>query len=231
MKQLLPVYDITPFTMLDYADHMACIIWFTGCNFRCDYCHNPDIVKSGRGTKSIDDVMAFLKSRIGRLEAVVLSGGECTLFPNIIQFARDVKSLGFKVKMDTNGTRPCVVKQMVEEGLVDFIALDYKAPEAKFYDVTRSKKWNFYQQTLEFLCSKKLVPFEVRTTVHTGLLNENDLKQITNDLNNKGYEGSYYVQNYRHQEVTLGGLEEQRVKLGISKIEAGDSFKIRYRNF
>ena len=239
-----PIYDITAFTMLDYVDHTACVVWFAGCNFRCPYCHNPDIVTCGKGSKTVDEVFDFLKTRVGKLEAVVLSGGECTLYPDIVDFARKVKAMGFKVKMDTNGTRPKTVKTMVEESLVDFIALDYKAPEAKFYEVTKSHRFNDFAETLRYLCSKEAQMksngqlsnaklFEVRTTVHTDLLNEEDVDTIREDLDKNGYCNTYYVQNFMNREEgTLGDLPEQRTELNTSSItETPKKVKVKLRNF
>ncbi|MDR0762368.1 MAG: radical SAM protein, partial [Campylobacteraceae bacterium] len=99
---LKPIFDITPFTMLDYPEHLSCIVWFAGCNMRCSYCYNPHIVL-GEGNIGIDELLNFLRTRAGRLEGVVLSGGECTLYPELPKLCREIKELGFKIKLDTNG--------------------------------------------------------------------------------------------------------------------------------
>lgn len=187
------VYNITKFTMLDYQDHMSCIVWFSGCNMKCQYCHNPQIV-SEKGNIKIQEIKDFIKSRVGKLEAVVLSGGEATLYKKLPEFAKYCKDLGFKVKLDTNGTNPKMVKQLVNEGLVDYIALDYKAPEYKFCEITACKLWSKFQETLNFL-TNSLQNFEVRTTWHSNLLNESDIDKILADLNSKGYAKKFYLQN------------------------------------
>lgn len=193
-KEALPVYNVTPFTMLDYPGHTACIIWLSGCNMRCPYCHNPQIVR-GKGTLGIQDALGFLKKRAGILDAVVLSGGEATLYPDLRQLVREIKNLGYLVKIDTNGTRPDVLIPLLNEKLIDYIALDYKAPFYKFEALTRMKRFTPFLQTLDALCHRE-TPFEIRTTVHSSLLNESDINAIMDDLTHRQYKGTYYIQNY-----------------------------------
>lgn len=88
----LPIYSVTPFTMLDFPERTACIIWFSGCNMRCSYCHNPQIVK-GKGRGDVEQVLDFLKKRQGLLDGVVLSGGEASAYPGLPDFIRQVKHL------------------------------------------------------------------------------------------------------------------------------------------
>ena len=130
---------------------------------------------------------------MGFLDGVVLSGGECTLCPNLIPICRNIRQLGFAVKIDTNGTRPGVVKTLVEEGLCDYIALDYKAPEKLFGSITgRPDLFPCFTQTLDYLINRNF-PFEVRTTIHSGLLGEKEINQISGDLTSRGYRGTYYL--------------------------------------
>ena len=103
-----PLYDITPFTTLDYPEHLAAIFWFARGNMRCTYCYNRDIV-FGEGERSEDEAIAFLKSRTGMLEAVVLSGGEATLYGGLPAFCARIRAEGFKIKLDTNGLNPTMV--------------------------------------------------------------------------------------------------------------------------
>ena len=226
----LPIYGLTPFTMLDYPDHTACIIWFAGCNMRCAYCHNPDIVQGGKGTMPMNEIWEFLKKRQGLLDGVVLSGGEATLYPQIAETAAQIKQMGFDVKLDTNGTRPEIIQGLVEQNLIDYIALDYKAPPDQFKLVTGNNHYKKFSRTLDYLCKTKAVPFEVRTTVHTSLLNEKNIQYILNDLEKRGYDGNCYIQNYRHTE-TLKNLNEQQKVLDNSTLGDNWSFKLDYRNF
>lgn len=188
------IYNLTQFTMLDYKGKLSCIIWFAGCNMKCQYCHNPQIVES-KGEYSLESIKSFLKSRVGILEAVVLSGGESTLYKGLPELAKYIKSLGFKVKLDTNGTNPKMVKKMIDEDLVDYIALDYKATKSKFTKITNCKLWLKFQETLDILTLGNYnIPFEVRTTWHTDLLSEADIQEILDDLNSKGYKSNFYLQ-------------------------------------
>lgn len=230
----LPIYDLTPFTMLDFPDRTAAIVWFAGCNMRCAYCHNPQIVKGKSGRKSAEDIMRFLEKRRGLLDGVVLSGGEATLYKDIIIFARSVKEMGYAIKLDTNGTRPKIIRQMLEEKLLDFIALDYKAPPSKTKTVTGVNLHAPFEETLEMLCGQTQVPFEVRTTVHTSLMNEDHILEIANDLGTKGYKGTYHVQNYiNNGGPTLGNLPDQENPLDFQRIKdkTPSSLRLSARNF
>lgn len=189
------IYQITPFTMLDYTDHLACIVWFCGCNMRCQYCHNPQIVES-KGQVGLLELKNFLQSRIGKLDAVVLSGGEATLTKELPEICSLIKSMGFKIKLDTNGTNPKMLEKLVNANLLDYIALDYKAPESKFCEITDCKHWKKFYRSLKFLLSMQdRIKIEVRTTWHSQLLEENDIQEIINDLEIKGYKNKLYLQN------------------------------------
>ncbi|NQX40676.1 pyruvate formate lyase activating enzyme [Pedobacter steynii] len=204
MKTVTPVYSITPFTLLDYPDRTACILWFAGCNMRCSYCYNPDIVL-GKGKLSINQTMDFLHSRKGILDGVVLSGGECTLHKHLIPVIKEIRSLGYVVKLDTNGCRPKVMKQILEEKLVDYVALDFKALPESFQSVTSSDLFAEFEETLMLLI-KSTTCFELRTTVHADLIDEKDFRAMVCFLESKHYKGNYYVQHFVNQVPTLGNL-------------------------
>ncbi|MCB9986797.1 MAG: anaerobic ribonucleoside-triphosphate reductase activating protein [Rhodospirillales bacterium] len=225
----LPVYNVTPFTMLDYPGKTACIIWFSGCNMRCPYCHNPQIVK-GKGRGDIAQVMDFLRRRQGLLDGVVLSGGECTLYPDMPALVRDIKALGYAVKIDTNGTRPDVLLPLLDAKLIDYIALDYKAPRAKFHATTGMNQFEVFSKTLSYLCHDG-VPFEVRTTIHSDFLNESDINAIMDDLAARKYHGTYYIQNFTGTgSPTLAPLTAHK-PLDWSVIHPRNTFKLEFRNF
>lgn len=229
MSDLLPIHDLTPFTMLDFPGKVAAIIWFAGCNMRCPYCHNPDIVKGKSGKLSQQSVLSFLKDRFGLLDALVLSGGEATLYKGLAPFVREVRAMGYAIKLDTNGTRPQVIKQLLNENLVDYIALDYKAPSQKFKAITGIKNISSFEETLDLLCNQEKIEIEIRTTVHTNLLNEEDIDTIAKDLQQRGYRGKYYVQNYRTpRQKTLGNMPPQQREL-LRQSQAYPD--IAYRNF
>jgi pyruvate formate lyase activating enzyme len=204
---LKPIYDITPFTALDYPDHLATIFWFAKCNMRCVYCYNKDIV-FGEGKISQEEALDFLDSRVGLLEAVVLSGGEATLYSDLPELCRKIKQKKFKIKLDTNGLNPDMIQMLVEKSLVDYIALDYKAPKEKFLSITKDKHFDRFSKTLNFLI-KTQFPFEVRTTVHSDLLRVEEINRIVKDLIKRGYKGTYYLQPFVFTDNTIGRVKEE----------------------
>jgi pyruvate formate lyase activating enzyme len=227
----LPVYSVTPFTMLDFPGQTACIVWFSGCNMRCGYCHNPEIVK-GKGRGTAEQVLAFLEKRKGLLDGVVLSGGEATLYKDIVGFAAQVRRLGYAIKLDTNGTRPDIVREMLQNDLLDYVALDYKAPPSKYKNVTATHLFKDFDETLSRLCWQDKVPFEVRTTVHSGLIDAQAVAAIMDDLAARGYRGTYYVQNYiNNNNPVLGELPAQKQVLDIGKLPPPKGFTLEFRNF
>ena len=222
------IYDLTPFTLLDYPDNVSAIVWFTGCNFRCDYCYNPDIVFSKEDRITEEQVLDFLKKRVGLLDGVVFCGGEPTFYKNLENFAKKVKNLGFKIKLDTNGTNPDVVQILLEEKIIDYVALDYKAPEYKFKEITKTNTFDRFEKTLEILINSN-INFEVRTTVHSDLITEEDVNEIILDLYNRGFRKVYYIQNYIHT-PNIGNLGKPSKNFDITKIKK-DLINIKFRNF
>lgn len=200
-----PIYDITPFSALDYPDKTACIIWFAGCNMRCGYCYNPAIVE-GKGRFQYTDVLHFLKKRQGLLDGVVLSGGECMLHKDLPKFAAEIKNLGMLVKIDTNGSCPQKLKSMILNKLVDYVALDFKAPPKTFKEITASNLFNKFDNSLDLLLDAD-IPFEVRTTYHSDLHPIDDLQEMADFLSRKDYKGNYYIQNFVDDTPTIGGLQ------------------------
>lgn len=231
-SKTLPIYSVTPFTMLDFPGRTACIVWFSGCNMRCGYCHNPQIVK-GRGRGTADEVLSFLKKRQGLLDGVVLSGGEASIWPGLPDFIKQARALGYAIKLDTNGLRPDVVEDFMLQHLLDYISLDYKAPPGKFKKVTGVKGFEAFSQTLTLLTSQTKIPFELRTTVHTALLDEKDISAIIDDLDRRKYQGHYYVQNFcsDNNRPTLGFLAAQTRLLDIAALHVPVNFFLGFRNF
>ena len=227
----LPIYDVTPFTLLDYPGRTACIVWFSGCNMRCGYCHNPKIIRS-KGKRTAEQVLVFLEKRQGLLDGVVLSGGEATLYKDIVDFSAHIKQRGFAVKLDTNGTRPDIIKQMLDNNLLDYVALDYKAPASKYKKVTARQLFKQFDETLSLLCLQDRVPFEIRTTVHRNQLDEQDVMDIMQDLVSRNYRGVYYVQNYiNNNDPVLGKLPPQKLILDINQLLQPKIFTLAFRNF
>lgn len=132
---------VQPFTRLDYPGLLACIAFLPGCNFRCGYCHNPEFVlpdslmKTQASWVGEQDFVSFLERRRGKLDGVVISGGEPTLQPGLPAFIRRVKHMGFKVKLDTNGSRPDVVARLLDEQLLDYVSMDVKTSLERYHDL------------------------------------------------------------------------------------------------
>jgi pyruvate formate lyase activating enzyme len=189
-----PIYSLTPFTLLDYPHKSACILWFAGCNMRCLYCYNPEIV-FGKGTITFEKALQFLKSRKQLLDAVVFSGGECLLHKKSVSFIAEVKKMGFLVKIDTNGSQPEVLEELIKKELINYVALDFKAMPTNFEKITQSKLFIPFEKSLLLLLQSG-IPFEVRTTVHSELLNTKDIQEMIGYLENAGYTGNYYIQHF-----------------------------------
>lgn len=193
----------------------------------CPYCYNPRIVKE-KGSISTHEALEFLSRRIGRLDSVVLSGGECTLYPLLEDFCAEIKALGFQIKIDTNGSNPQIIQRLVEQKLIDYIALDYKAPYSKYKTITSRNDFELFSQTLDYLIASNLA-FEIRTTLHSDLLTINDINTIIDDLISRHYPYTYYLQNYLHVEETLGQTKMQQNILNTQLLN--HTLPIELRNF
>lgn len=210
------LYDLTPFTLLDYPDTPAAIFWFVGCNLRCVYCYNPDIV-FGEARIDEEEALTFLAKRRGLLEGVVLSGGECTLYPNLIPFCVKIKALGYTIKLDTNAMRPDVIASLIAQGLIDYAALDYKAPEAKMSEICAGGSEKRFWESFHLL-RESGIDYEVRTTLHPGLLSEDEIVSMAKALKHEGYDRTYYVQLFREGSETLGVLDPVGRRIDCEKL-------------
>lgn len=219
------IYDITPFTTTDYKDHLSCIAWFITCNMRCPYCYNPDIVNCKCGNYSVDDLITFLKKRVGLLDGVVLSGGEATNH-NLIPICEEIKKLKFKIKLDTNGSNPKQLEKLLKENLLDFVALDFKAPKEKFKTITKSNLYDKFIDSLQLLVESK-IKYEVRTTLHNDLLNEDDINKMQTILIENNYKENYYIQNFLEVE-NISNLKASNNIFDIAKLD--NKLNIVWRN-
>lgn len=166
-------------SLLDFEDRMSCVLFSKACNFRCPFCHNGLTVLESDETIPWQEVMDYLKLRRGMLDAVVVSGGEPTLLPGLIDKLKDIKSLGYEIKLDTNGTNPELVEQYIKLGLIDYVAMDIKNSEEK-YAITsgvRQVPMDKIKKTIELLMSSG-IPYEFRTTLVNEFHNESDMDGI-----------------------------------------------------
>lgn len=226
------VYNLTPFTLLDYPNKTACIVWFSGCGMRCGYCYNADIVESS-GNYDYFEVLSFLHRRKGLLQGVVLCGGEPLFYydKDMFEFIKKVKEMGFLVKLDTNGINYEALKELVESNLIDYVALDFKAPQYKFEYITQNsiKQFDLFLNSLKFLIDSK-IDFELRTTFHPQLLNSDDIQDMIGVLESLDYKGKYYIQNFIESKSNFGNLKKQIHKINFDLLES-DKIEIGYRNF
>lgn len=201
------IASLTPFTALDFPSKLSCIVWFAGCNLRCQYCYNTEIVEC-KSYLCTDKVLEFLQSRVGLLDGVVFSGGECTLWgERLFHFARSVKNLGFAIKLDSNATEPKALHKLLKEDLLDYVALDYKAPKEKYSKICGvNKEYNAEFERCVFLLQEFGVKYEIRTTYHSELLEITEIEQMREKLRELGYEGRYYVQGFVGEKKTFGSL-------------------------
>ncbi len=215
------------FSLLDYPDNISAIVFTQGCNFKCQFCYNPMLVGSakvsrhrtisakGEGNKKghslikEDDLFDFFKKRIGKLDAVVITGGEPTIHLDLPGFIAKIKKLGFKVKLDTNGTNPKMLKKLIKEKLVDYIAMDIKAPKNKYEKIT-GKKIDFkkIEKSVKIIMESKL-PYEFRATVVKGLLSKEDIAKIAKII--KGADILYLQQIKQDTELINRSLEKVNV--------------------
>ena len=181
-------------TLIDYPGKIACIIFLAGCNFRCPYCHNPELVENIT-TMLIEEnvIFKFLKTRMGKLDGVVITVGEPTLQKDLKSFIARIKSLGFLVKLDTNGTNPKMLQELIDEKLIDYVAMDIKAPIDEYSKVVCAKV-----ETAKIIKSIEIlkvsdIDYEFRTTVVKSQLRVEDFESI-----GKMIEGAqkYYLQKF-----------------------------------
>ncbi|MCD6575898.1 MAG: anaerobic ribonucleoside-triphosphate reductase activating protein [Nanoarchaeota archaeon] len=167
-------------SLIDYPNKVCAIVFTQGCNFRCPYCHNPELVDPTLFQDPIEEkeIFSFLKSRVGKLDAVEITGGEPTLQKDLITFIKKIKDMGFLIKLDTNGSNPEILEKIIKERLVDYIAMDIKAPLDKYEDVIKVKiDTSKIKKSIE-LIKKSNISYEFRTTIVKSLLSKGDLIKI-----------------------------------------------------
>ena len=182
-------------SLIEYPGKLSAIIWTGGCNFRCPFCYNRDIVLNYNKMKTIPEkeVIDFMLTRKGLLDAIAITGGEPTLQKDLPEFAQKIKDMGFLVMVETNGSNPGMIKELIDKKLVDYIAMDIKAPLKKYNKVCGKKvnKKNI-QKSIDII-RKSGVKYEFRTTVIPKFFKEDDAKAI-----GKWLKGSkrYYLQQF-----------------------------------
>ena len=182
-------------TLLDFPGHVAATIFTGGCNFRCPFCHNSDLLGNDAAAAfTEDEVLKFLVKRRGILGGVAITGGEPTLQPDLREFILKIRELGYRVKLDTNGYRPDVLKSLCNDGLVDYVAMDIKTCKERYPVVAGipSLHMDKIEESVTFL-KTGIVPYEFRTTVVRELHSADDIKKIAVWLSGCS---RYFLQNF-----------------------------------
>lgn len=197
------IHGLNKTTLLDYPGRIAATIFLGSCNFRCPFCQNSSLVLQPAEEPVIpeEEVLSFLQKRQGILEGVCISGGEPTLAADLTDFIRQIRSLGYPVKLDTNGTNPALVKYLAENDLIQMTAVDIKACPENYPSLCGMLHPNLeaVRETVDFLLHGKM-DYEFRTTVVKELHNEHDFVQIGQWL--KGAR-AYYLQAYKDSDEVL----------------------------
>ncbi len=175
------IHGFQKMTVLDYPGLVACTVFTAGCNLRCPFCHNARLVTHIEEPDRIseEEVISYLEKRKGLLDGVCVTGGEPLLQPDIADFLRKVKSFGLKVKLDTNGCYPEKLREIVEEGLVDYVAMDIKNSPSRYGETVGIKDFDIspVKKSVEYLKSG-VIPFEFRTTLVRELHSLSDMREI-----------------------------------------------------
>ena len=206
-------------TLLDYPEHVACTVFLGGCNFRCPFCYNSSLLSVNESSAIIteEEFFTFLKSRIGKLDGVAITGGEPLLQKNLKSFIAKIKDLGFKVKLDTNGSFPENLKTLIDENLIDYVAMDIKNCFEKYHLTTNSNvNLDSIKKSIQILLSNK-IDYEFRTTIVKEFHDLADFDKIGKII--KGAK-RYFIQSYQDKDSVLEHLHS------MSKEELLEGLKI-----
>ena len=215
-------------TTQDFPGNLACIIFTSGCNFNCDYCYNRDLVESKAPEIDQDEIFSYLEKRKNMLDGVVISGGEPTIWDDLIPFIEKIREYGFKVKLDTNGYRPEVLKEIINRKLVDYIAMDIKAIFNEYFKVIKKDiDTNKILESIE-LIKKSNIDHEFRTTIIKGIHTIEDLEKMINLVDGD----PYYLQNFRMEDTVkakkMEGFTEEELKNIKEYFKGTSNVTVRY---
>ena len=192
----MKIYGFQKMTLLDFPGHVAATVFTGGCNLRCPFCHNAALVTEIDPTSVYDpdDILSFLSKRTSLLDGVAITGGEPLMQVDICGFIKKIREMGYKVKLDTNGSYPDKLNEIVEQRLVEYIAVDIKNSKEKYALTTGIKDYDLkpFEQSLDILRNTD-IEHEFRTTVVKELHTVEDIKKIGEWING---EKNYYLQNF-----------------------------------
>lgn len=259
------------FSLLDYPGKISAIVFTQGCNFRCQFCYNPMLVWPSRDGKlkyaqrsaresgqkfeqqkvhpliSQDDFFVFLESRVGKLDAVVITGGEPCLQKDLPEFIKKIKVLGYLVKLDTNGSYPEALAELIKNKLIDYIAMDLKAPEHKYAEITgvevdfknihpvkssrqagrilpSAKLFDGVKKSVRMIMASGL-PYEFRTTVVPDLLAKDDIGEMGKIISGADL---WYLQNFKSQSELVNEKLKGKVPYNARQMKAMAEIGVKY---
>lgn len=193
----MKIGGLNKLTTQDFPEHLACIIFTKGCNFNCSYCYNRDLVDNKAETIDEDYVMAYLYKRRKILDGVVISGGEPTIWDDLIPFIKKIKEFKLDIKLDTNGYNPTMLKEIIDNNLVDYIAMDIKAIPDKYMKVINKKiDFNKILESID-LIKKSNIKYEFRTTIMKDVHDKKDIVKILKLIG----DSKLYLQNFQYTDV------------------------------
>lgn len=193
---VLPIKGVQKLSLIDYPRRLCATIFLGSCNFRCPYCYNSKIVLEPDSLPTIPerDILELLRERRGFLDGLCVGGGEPTIHRELPRFLLRVKSLGLLVKLDTNGSRPKMLEELLKRRLVEYVAMDIKAPLRRYHEVVgREIPLSAINKSISLL-RRGSVDYEFRTTAVPGLVSENDLLEIAEFLRGSK---RYVIQQFR----------------------------------
>ncbi len=172
-------------SLLDFPSNFCCTVFLAGCNFRCGYCYNPKLIEiNNKNSISEEDFFTFLDTRKGKLDGVCILGGEPLIHNEIQPFIKKIKDKGFKVKIDTNGSNPNLLKELINKKLINYVAMDIKASKENYQQFFHQKDYiNEIEQSIEIL-KQSNIDYEFRTTIIPSIIDEEELKKICKWLQN-----------------------------------------------
>jgi len=204
-------------SLIDYPGKVVTVIFLNRCNFRCPYCHNGELVLNEvKNTINPNEILEFLEKKRKWVDGICITGGEPTLHKGLIDFIREVKEKNFLVKLDTNGTNPSMIEQLLKENLLDYIAMDIKASLKNYENAIKVKfDENSIQKTIQMVMNSG-IEYEFRTTVVPGLFDENDAEEIGKWL--KGAR-KFCLQQFKNSDKTLDPEFQNIGHYHIDKLE------------
>ena len=220
----MQIYGFHKTTLLDYPEHIAATVFTGGCNFRCPFCHNGELVLDPGAQPSIteEEVLSYLKKRREILQGVCVTGGEPTLQKDLKDFLGKIKELGYLVKLDTNGYRPGVLWDLLQNGLVDYVAMDLKASRKNYATAAGLKTMDLsrIEESIGILKSSG-IPYEFRTTVVKGIHRVEEFENIGRWIAGCPV---YYLQNYEENENCLYRIQQTAENAGNGNRDRFEAF-------